>query len=165
MSYISKIYIAAALSDVELVKLLFSILMKVSNKRWQLTYDWTEHGKVEETAKMPWLAYTELKAVREADVLGFVTPGGRGAHVELGAALGLNKPIVMYDKGMDDKYDYPCLFHEHPNIHKSPPDFESWAYLVETVSKLQNDEKINVTYSSPLSQIKLNNNSSHRYLY
>jgi len=44
-------------------------------------------------------------------------PGGRGTHVEIGAALALDKPVILYApdrKTLDTPY--PCPFHYHPAV-------------------------------------------------
>jgi nucleoside 2-deoxyribosyltransferase len=42
------------------------------------------------------IALAELAGVREADVLIVLLPGGYGTHVEIGAALGLGKPVILH---------------------------------------------------------------------
>ena len=44
-------------------------------------------------------ALAEIAAVREADVLVVLLPGGYGTHVEIGAALALGKPVILHATG------------------------------------------------------------------
>jgi nucleoside 2-deoxyribosyltransferase len=62
---------------------------------WQRTFAWTgqDAAKPDEHAAT---AAAELEAVRVADVLVVLLPGGNGTHVEIGAALALGKPIVLH---------------------------------------------------------------------
>lgn len=47
----------------------------------------------------PVKAFTsDLKALREADAVLLLTPSGRSSHLELGYAIGLNKPSVILIK-------------------------------------------------------------------
>ena len=59
----------------------------------------------------------EMAAVREADVLVVLLPGGYGTHVEIGAALALGKPVILHapDRKTLDA-PYPCVFHYHPRV-------------------------------------------------
>jgi len=57
---------------------------------------------------------SELAAVREADVLIVLLPGGYETQVEIGAALVLEKPVILHTpdrKSLDTPY--PCVFHYH----------------------------------------------------
>ena len=59
----------------------------------------------------------ELAAVRDADILIVLLPGGFGTHVEIGAALALGKPVILHApdrKTLDTPY--PCIFHYHPGV-------------------------------------------------
>lgn len=55
---------------------------------WERTFDWVGQNNVgpDEYAD---IALAEIAAVREADVLVVLLPGGYGTHVEIGAALAL----------------------------------------------------------------------------
>lgn len=63
-----------------------------------ITFDWTGLPRAalggEDTLAS--ISALELAGVREAHVLIGLLPGGRGTHVELGAALGLRIPAVLY---------------------------------------------------------------------
>lgn len=53
----------------------------------------------------------------EADVLIVLLPGGYGTHVEIGAALALEKRVILHApnrKTLDAPY--PCPFHCHPGV-------------------------------------------------
>jgi hypothetical protein len=86
-----------------------------------LTYDWSEHGQLGKEAQDRWasIAEDEIDGVVNADYLILLLPGGRGAHIELGAALATGKPTFIigsqtdFDKGT---YGYPCLFYNHPCV-------------------------------------------------
>lgn len=170
----NNIYIAAQFKDAELVDILLQRINKVYNelnetkrlKPWELTFDWPKYGEIkDEPEKMPWLATKEIEAVKKADIFGFITPGGRGAHVELGVALALNKPVIMYDKGMDDKYDYPCLFHEYPNIYKVGECPKEFAYMVRAVADINktNPEPLDTLDLGILRGIRTNSEENFRY--
>jgi nucleoside 2-deoxyribosyltransferase len=83
---------------------------------WERTLDWTDRNDVGPEGYAD-TALAEIEAVREADVLVVLLPGGYGTHVEIGAALALGKPVVLHapdHKTLDTPY--PCVFHYHPRV-------------------------------------------------
>lgn len=91
-----------------------------STPRWHLTYDWTTGGKIEEDHLRPSIAIAEIEAVRQAWLLLMLVPGGRGTHVELGAALALGKTIIIVSPSEEEangQYGFPPVFYRHPLVH------------------------------------------------
>lgn len=90
----------------------------------ECTYDWTEHGSLMKfPERRAEVAQKELNGVIEADVIIVLMPGGRGTHVELGAALASRvigavgvPEIYLYTGGAD--YDKSMIFHYHPAIRR-----------------------------------------------
>lgn len=73
-------------------------LRDILNKRGhEITYDWTHHGPVYSHGleRVREVAELEINGVLAADVVIVLWPGGRGTHVEMGAALAQNKPVVF----------------------------------------------------------------------
>lgn len=59
------------------------------------TYNWRPHLN-DPTGVLPGtIAHNEITAVIRADVVVVCLPGGRGTHIELGAALALNKDVLL----------------------------------------------------------------------
>mgnify|MGYP000405534167 CR=1 FL=1 len=87
-----KVYIAASLGGLDEAK---AVMQAVRQAGGHITYDWTEGGRVTDLATdAPRVSSAEIEGVRAADVLVLLIPGGRGAHVELGAALALGLAAV-----------------------------------------------------------------------
>jgi hypothetical protein len=83
---------------------------------WERTYTWSDLGDAvpEVFAEA---AAAELGGVRDADVLVVLLPGGFGTHVEIGAALALDKPVILYSPDRKTlETPYPCIFHYHPGV-------------------------------------------------
>jgi nucleoside 2-deoxyribosyltransferase len=83
---------------------------------WERTLDWTDQNDSGPDGYAD-TALAEIAAVREADVLVVLLPGGFGTHVEIGAALALGKPVILHApdrKTLDTPY--PCIFHYHPGV-------------------------------------------------
>jgi len=90
-----KYYIASSLENAEQVKRLIWLLKSWG---WQVTYDWTKHGSVQAEGRevIKETAKKELAGVKEADLVIILLPGGRGTHIEMGVALALGKPVILY---------------------------------------------------------------------
>lgn len=66
----------------------------------EITYDWTVHGPVWGSGllKLREVAQSEIAGVERADFVVVLLPGGRGTHVELGAAIALKKVCVIHSE-------------------------------------------------------------------
>ena len=110
-----RFYIASRLSDALYVEEISKILKGRGHKQ---TYDWTVHGSVQHTpSEWSHVAAKELEGIKAADVVVVILPGGRGTHVELGAALALHKRVLLwipFGRSPDDGFGYSCVFHHHP---------------------------------------------------
>ncbi len=112
-----KFYIASKLENYAQVQQLSALL---TQQGWTHTYDWTVHGSVKETdvETLRAVGQRELDGVRAADIVVVLTPEGRGTHVELGAAVALNKAVYLCHR--DDRYfqcdDNTSAFYWLPNI-------------------------------------------------
>lgn len=79
-----------------------------------ITFDWPLYGSASGRS-YPDIAHDEVEGVRRADFLVVLLPGGRGTHVELGAALALGKPVFLQAETEAALYqdNMRCVFHEH----------------------------------------------------
>ena len=83
---------------------------------WERTLTWSDRTQASSESHAE-LAQAELKAVREADVLIVMLPGGYGTHVEIGAALALGKPVILHAPNQKTlETPYLCVFHYHPSV-------------------------------------------------
>jgi len=92
------------------------LLEAFKSRGWERTFTWAGEDKGGAEG-YPEVALAELAGVREADVLIVLLPGGYGTHVEIGAALALEKPVILHapdQKTLDNPY--PCVFHYHPGV-------------------------------------------------
>ena len=78
-----------------------------------LTHDWT----TPENRRLPACkaALADKQGIQDADLLIVLLPGGMGTHTELGIALALGKPVLVY--ALDPK-DLPrsMIFLYHPLV-------------------------------------------------
>ncbi|KGA95860.1 hypothetical protein AJ85_17175 [Alkalihalobacillus alcalophilus ATCC 27647 = CGMCC 1.3604] len=83
------------------------IVQKISRQLKQLgfihTYDWTQNERVASYEQLRKIGEEEMKAVKRADFLVVLLPGGKGSHIELGIALGAEVPVYLY--ASDDRHN------------------------------------------------------------
>jgi nucleoside 2-deoxyribosyltransferase len=83
---------------------------------WERTYTWSalDPSNTEGFAEV---ALKEIAGVRDADALIVLLPGGFGTHVEIGAALALEKPVILHAPDAKTlETPYRCIFHHHPAV-------------------------------------------------
>jgi len=86
----------------------------------ELTFDWTvQMGRFDNPSVLISIAVYEIEAVKEADYVVVILPGRLGTHVELGAALALDKPVILvvgHPENLKDESGFPFPFYSHPLI-------------------------------------------------
>jgi len=107
---VGKFYCATSLTNSDQAKIM---IRKLSDLGHQVSYDWTLHGRVTEPEKMFEICSNEVSGVLDADVLIVLLPGGRGTHIELGLALGANKPVFFI---VPQDFKVEVCFYYHQNI-------------------------------------------------
>lgn len=107
-----RFYIGTGWENRELAR---EVAAKLQSAGWKQTYDWTHHTEDDDRKK---IAIVELGAIQRADIVIILLPGGRGTHIELGAALAIGKPVVIWAEDTDAlwKNERYCPYYDHPNI-------------------------------------------------
>jgi hypothetical protein len=86
----------------------------------ELTYDWTVHGPVWRSGVdvIRKTAIAERRGVEDADFVVVLLPGGRGTHAELGMALALRKPVIIWasDDSQFGAVPQTCAFYHDPIV-------------------------------------------------
>jgi nucleoside 2-deoxyribosyltransferase len=124
-----RFYIASGLPNAESVRDLRDLLVRAGHVH---TYDWTEHGSVAHggPSLMCKTAECELHGVLTADVVIVLLPGGRGTHVEMGAALASGKRVLLV--GDAARLNDPCAFYHHPRVVRVTDPSQSTRFLIVT---------------------------------
>ena len=128
-----KFYIASAWGNKAQVRELAGRLIAAGGV-W--TFDWT---RLEKSGCQTFAAACEINAVREADIVFVLLPGGLGTHTEMGAALALGKKVYLYAEDRNLIYDESglpqCVFYEHPGITMrfSQLPFDEFAGIVTRI--------------------------------
>lgn len=91
------------------------------------TYDWAKMYK----RSIPPSPIDMLQAVRAADVIVVLLPGGRGAHVELGVALGLHKKIILVQPSLENT----IVFYKSPGIESVPTMEDAFNAVIKCLLK------------------------------
>jgi nucleoside 2-deoxyribosyltransferase len=113
MTMLKRFYLATKKDRIEEAKPLLDAL---GAEGWERTFAWSEDDS-KGTPEFARLACAELAGVRAADVLVVLLPGGYGTHVEIGAALALDKAVVIHSRDRQTlETPYPCVFHYHPSV-------------------------------------------------
>lgn len=87
-----KYYIASSFANKEIVRL---TIKSLNNLGFINTYNWTLNEKADNKLKLKNIGIEELNAVKDADILIAILPGGKGTHIEMGIAIGFNKPVLI----------------------------------------------------------------------
>ena len=122
-----RFYIATGLQNARRASELAEVLKRRGHEH---TYDWTLHGDIrrEGELRMSEVAFNELRAVRDAELVVVLFPGGSGTHTELGVAIATrsNKRIILWSETGDEfHYDErACTFYFHPCIERVICPFE-----------------------------------------
>jgi nucleoside 2-deoxyribosyltransferase len=94
----------------------FPLLEALRTNGWERTFDWADREASNESEYAD-LAVAEIAGIRDADVVIVILPGGRGTHVEIGAALAMGKPVFIHAPNRKIlETPYPCAFHYHPTV-------------------------------------------------
>jgi hypothetical protein len=88
----------------------------------RISYDWTTHGAAWPHGRnfVARVAMNECAGVMDADLVIVLLPGGRGTHVELGIALALGLPVLLWseDPKVFDIGPATCAFYHADNVKR-----------------------------------------------
>lgn len=109
-------YIASRLENAPAVRELRDHLV---TRGMTCAYDWTEHGSVRGPhawlAEIKRVAHAKAEAAATADLVVFLLPGGRGAHVEFGIAVANAGRVVLWSPCPDVDFgvgeEVSCFYH------------------------------------------------------
>lgn len=91
-----KFYVASSFKNIDNVRYISEQLKAEGHIH---TYDWTKHNRASSFEELKEIGLKEKEAVMESDVVIVLLPAGKGSHIELGIALGMNKEIILHSPG------------------------------------------------------------------
>ena len=110
-----KFYVGSGMKNCELVNY-YARLLKENG--WEQTYDWVKNIS-DDISRNDMIKYASLESqgIVDADVVIMLLPGGRGAHIELGMAMALNKKIFLCSTTKEEfSIENTVAFYELPKI-------------------------------------------------
>lgn len=110
-----KFYVGSGMKNLELVNY-YAKLLKENG--WEQTHDWVKNVS-DDISKDDMIKYASLESqgIVDADVVIMLLPGGRGAHIELGMAMALNKKIFLCSTTEEEfSIENTVAFYELPKI-------------------------------------------------
>ena len=112
-----KFYIGSGMKNCEGVRYYAN---KLKENGWHQTYDWVKNISDDVSIDdMIEYAKLESRGIVDSDVVIILLPAGRGAHIELGMAMALNKKIFLCSTTKEDFcIENTVAFYELPNIVK-----------------------------------------------
>ena len=112
-----KFYIGSGMNNYEIVNLYAKQLKEYG---WIQTYDWVKniHNDISKE-NLTKYAQLELQGIVDSDIVIILLPAGRGAHIELGMAVALNKKLFLCSSTEEDfNIENTVAFYELQNIIK-----------------------------------------------
>ncbi|WP_261134316.1 nucleoside 2-deoxyribosyltransferase [Bacillus sp. Marseille-Q3570] len=109
-----KFYIASSFKNIDIVRYISEQLIA---KGYIQTFDWTKHEKASTFEELKQIGEQEKDAVIESDFIVVILPAGKGSHIELGIALGLNKKVILFSPN-NEVYDFSATstFYHLPEV-------------------------------------------------
>jgi len=86
------VYVGTSLFNSDQAK---SVMDRFRGHGVSISYDWTTHGQVFSESELEQYGIAEINGVTSADLFFMIPPARSGTHVELGAAIVSNKPVVL----------------------------------------------------------------------
>ena len=112
-----KFYIGSGMKNCELVNNYANLL---KDNGWEQTYDWVKNVSDDVCLKdMIEYATLESQGIVDSDIVIIWLPAGRGAHIELGMAMALNKRVFLCSSTKEGfSIENTVAFYELPKIIK-----------------------------------------------
>lgn len=110
-----KFYVGSGMKNCELVNY-YAKLLKENG--WEQTYDWVKKVS-DDISRDDMIQYASLESqgIVDSDVVIVLLPAGRGAHIELGMAMALNKKIFLCSPTKEEfSMENTVAFYELSNI-------------------------------------------------
>ncbi|MDJ0319958.1 hypothetical protein [Pseudarthrobacter sp. PS3-L1] len=98
MDALKRFYVASSFRNIATVRY---VAQALESKGYVNTYDWTQNASVGGAGAITLsdlrsIGQHEKDAVKDADVVVILLPGGKGTHVELGIAIAHGRRIILH---------------------------------------------------------------------
>ncbi len=112
-----KFYVGSGMKNSELVNYYVKVLKE---NGWEQTYDWVKNISDDVSVNdMIKYATLESQGIVDSDVVVILLPAGRGAHIELGMAMALNKKVFLCSAAKEEfSFENTIAFYELSKVVK-----------------------------------------------
>lgn len=131
-----RFYVATGLENRDLAQ---DMIAFIQGRGHMPVYDWTAHGDIRGQGgdRLMEVASSEYSAVKDAEFVLMMLPGGCGTHTELGIALGTrsNKRILLWSatgKEFEDGSN-TCVFYHHLALERIVCSYEELKEHLTTI--------------------------------
>ncbi len=136
-----RVYVAGAWPQRQRIR---KVIEELTQKGWTVTHDWTKETKTMPVTEKGSCALLDLQGVRDADVLLGVMfkpdYSYRGTWTEIGAALALGHPVILYTPwensvAPDQWAATPAsnVFFYHPEVRR----YTTWSAVLHALERFQ----------------------------
>lgn len=131
-----RFYVGSSFSNIEEVRFMRNELIALGHT---YTYDWTQNERATSIDALRSIGEEEVSGIQSADFVVILLPGGKGAHVELGIAIGTNKHVFLYDLGdqMMNMEETSTFYHVNA-VQRLEGPFNALPYQIQDRLKLSN---------------------------
>ena len=131
-----RFYVGSSFSNIEEVRFMCNELIALGHTH---TYDWTQNERAASIDALRSIGEEEVSGIQSADCVVILLPGGKGAHVELGIAIGTNKHVFLYDLGdqMMNMEETRTFYHVNA-VQRLERPFNALPYQIQDRLKLSN---------------------------
>lgn len=125
-----RFYIASSFKNSTLVK---ELSQKLINYNYEHSYDWTKNQRANSIEDLSTIGMKEKEAIIDSDFIVILLPAGKGSHIELGIALGLEKRIYLYSPNQEIyHFDQTTTFYHVEGVDKFVGTLENFTnYLIQ----------------------------------
>ncbi|MGF2615784.1 group-specific protein [Rossellomorea vietnamensis] len=129
-----KFYTASSFKNIESVRYVNEELKRIG---YIHTYDWTQNDRASSQGDLERIGREEKRAVIASDFIIVILPAGKGSHIEMGIAIGLEKKIMLYspNEEVNDRA-LTSTFYHLPEVEKC---FGSLDDLISKIIELEGE--------------------------
>ena len=130
-----RFYVGSSFSNIEEVRFMCNELIALGHTH---TYDWTQNERAASIDALRSIGEEEVSGIQSADFVVILLPGGKGAHVELGIALGTNKPVFLYNLGDQMNMEETNTFYHVDAVQRLEGPFYDLPHRIQGRLELSN---------------------------
>lgn len=140
-----KFYIGSGMKNCELVNYYSKVLKE---NGWQQAYDWVQNVNDDVNINdMIEYASLEKQGIVDSDVVIILLPAGRGAHIELGMAMALDKKLFLCSTTKEEfDIENTVAFYELPNVVKLVGNADENLKTIIDSFTIKNTDKVKVKF-------------------